>query len=148
MYQVQKKRKSGWFFVVLFLCAFAVGLGIGYAGVRAKLREKNAELPQEIQLSEKNEPMADQEPGQPASAPMAEKQEAEVKNEAEESYFVQEKAGKVCVFRIDSEGVRRFSHYLSIELEALREADKQLFREGIKVSNKEELLSLTEDFGS
>ncbi len=143
MYQVQKK-KSGWFYVTLFLCAFAVGLGIGYAGIRSSLRKQKTP-PAENTVTQDEENPAVAEPNRAVSVvPTEEKEEPAEKI----TYFVQARSGKVCVFAVDASGTKRFSHNLAITLDALREADRALFDEGIEVASKEELSSLVEDFGS
>lgn len=141
MYRVQKK-KSGWFYVTLFLCAFAVGLGIGYAGIQMKLRDEKMISPKTPVIQEEEKPTSD-EPNRAVSVVPAEEEVAE-----KITYFIQERSGKVCVFTVDSSGTKRFSHNLAITLDALREEDRALFREGIKISSKAELSSLVEDFGS
>ncbi len=146
MYQVQKKRKRVWWFLSLFLFAFIVGVGIGLVGVG--LRRQNDEPKTTSDLSERlvlpKESGTDI-PDQAASVILEAEKELEP---PEETYFVTAQGNKVSVFTIDSEGHRQFSHNLAIELDALREEDKQLFYEGITVYSKQELSSLMEDFSS
>ncbi len=147
MYQVQKKRKTGWLFFAMFLCAFLVGMGIGLAGKYLKktpeeeARDVRQPNPIAQEYAEPNEI-----PDRPASAALSEEPEQAIV--PEKTYYVVAQAGKVCVFVIDEKGQWRFSHNLSIELDSLREEDKKLFEEGLTVSSREELLSLVEDFSS
>ncbi len=141
MYQVQKKKKGFLFYIFLFACAFSVGLGIGYASIRHRTEEKKSEIKTDIPQIKSEEK---EEPGQVVSASLPEVTQAP----EETGYFVIEQDGRVCVFTTDSAGTRRFSHTLSIQLEALKEEDKKLFQEGIVLQTKEELLSLVEDFSS
>ena len=146
MYQIQKKRRSMWWFFALFLCAFIAGLGIGFAGIRLGVKSQEPEpvhtRSKEIILPSETEMEI---PEQAASVIL----EAEEKiNPPGETFYVTAQGNKVSVFTIDQEGHRKFSHNLAIELDALREEDKQLFYEGITLYTKEELSSLIEDFGS
>ncbi len=146
MYQVQKKRRSVWWLLALFLCAFIVGLGIGLAGVELNWWSKEPEpapepygeliLPKETEIEI---------PDQAASVIIEADEKA---RPPVETYYVTAQGSKVSVFTIDGAGHRQFSHNLAIELDALREEDKQLFYEGITLYSKEELSSLIEDFGS
>ena len=63
-------------------------------------------------------------------------------------YFVINQKDGVCVFSLDENGQRKFSHKLAIELDALPEVDQKLFNDGITLYSKQELLELTEDFSS
>ncbi len=146
MYQVQKKRGGIWWILALFLCAFIVGLGIGLVGVRLGMKSQEPEpvreQSKELILPRETESEI---PDQAASVIL----ETEEKiNPPEETFYITAQGNKVSVFTIDKEGHRKFSHNLSIELDALREEDKQLFYEGITLYSKEELSSLIEDFGS
>ncbi len=139
MYQVTKKRKGILFYLFLFVCAFAVGLGIGYA--RLKNRKPAlplTETPPSARMEQK------QEPEQVASAHLP----IEAEEPEETGYFVVEQDGKVCVFKVDADGLKRFSHFIPVELDALKEGDRALFQEGLPLETKEELLSLVEDFSS
>lgn len=147
MYQVQKKRKIGWLFFTMFLCAFLVGMGIGLASKYLKNtpEEKTRDISQPVPIAQEYEELQEI-PDRPASAALSEEPEQVVVPEI--TYYVVAQSGKVCVFVIDEKGQWRFSHNLSIELDSLREEDKKLFEEGLTVSSKEELLSLVEDFSS
>lgn len=154
MYRVQRRSRGGLWLVLLLVLAFAVGIGIGYVSIRAD-RQKE-QTPQV--LTAQDEPIASQntpEPNRPASAlievpTQAPSASPEATPQAEDDlrYFVAEEGGVVCVFTVDAEGTRRFSHKLSIELDALKEADRALFREGLFVESKQALLELIEDFSS
>ena len=146
MYQVQKKRKSGWWLLALFLCAFIVGLGIGFAGVA--LRGQTREPEQLSGQSAKQVMPKETEPDIPDQAASLIVEPEEKTEPPEVIYYVTARGNKVSVFTVDGEGRRQFSHNLAIELDALREEDKQLFYEGITVYSKQELSSLIEDFGS
>ncbi|MGN1059507.1 MAG: BofC C-terminal domain-containing protein [Clostridia bacterium] len=147
MYRVQKKKRGGLFFLVLFLCAFAVGLGIGYGGIKMNLWRQEAEaVPDSVPSVPSAAPGAETAaPGRPASLSVVVPEETAP---PQPQYFVISKDGAVCVFTLDEKGEQRFSHKLSIELEALRKSDQKLFEEGIYLYSKQELLELTEDFAS
>jgi len=148
MYQVQKRRRSVWFYIFLFAGAFAIGLGIGYTAVRVSFKRQQAMPEQLVVQPQQTEAEASQTPGQPASVTVTVAEPETAEEPAKQSYFVIEQSGRVCAFFIDKEGKRTFSHTLSIELDDLRAEDRKLFREGITVYSKEELSSLVEDFSS
>ena len=142
MYRVQKKRKGILFYLLLFLCAFSVGLGIGYAVIQKKAADVKERRMESIQseVSSSAEPPE----GRPALAEMI----VEEVTPITPGYFVVAQGESVCVFLIEANGNKRFSHKLGIELEALPPVDQQLFQEGIYLYSKEELMALTEDFTS
>ncbi len=146
MYRVQKKGKTGLFIFLLFLCAFAVGLGIGYGNVKTKKNQPQVTAPEgSLSLEETTAPPKETAPQErPAALPMVVEEPAANEN----TYFVKSQNGTVCVFTVLENGDHRFSHKLSIELDALRETDKALFEKGITVHSKEELAALVEDFSS
>ncbi|MBQ2696695.1 MAG: BofC C-terminal domain-containing protein [Clostridia bacterium] len=146
MYQVQKRRRSVWFYIFLFASAFAVGLGIGYAAVRLNFKQQQATKPETLTNPIFREAKESPEPGRAASTTVTTTEE--VSEPEEQIYFVVEQSGRVRVFLVDNDGKRKFSHNLSIELDALRAEDRKLFSEGITVYSKEELSSLVEDFSS
>ncbi len=148
MYRIQKKRKGLLFFVILFLCAFSVGLGVGYANIRNRIEEVEPEALREIEDIPRVRIPEEEEPGQAASAPLTEEPEKTEEPVVSISYWVEAVSGKVRVFTVDEAGVKRFSHTLPIEIESLREEDQKLFRTGFSLSSKEELLSFVEDFSS
>ncbi|MBE7049016.1 MAG: hypothetical protein E7393_06630 [Ruminococcaceae bacterium] len=147
MYRVQKKKRGGVFFWVTLLCTAAILTGVGFGGFHITDELKNIQgtpsaMPQTESAMQAGETIS---PNFPVSLPMV------VSEEREESglrYLVIEQSGDVCVFILDEEGERRFSHKLAIETEALREADQNLFKEGIVLQSKQELLELMEDFSS
>ncbi len=145
MYEVKRKRKKGFVTALLvFLCAFSVGLGIGYGGVKMgilKGREPQPEPQKTVQT-----PIPDRQ----ASAGLAEEAEQTQSPTAspKPGFFIRVEGDKVCVFTLDEEGKKRFSYNLPIELGDLREEDQKLFLEGITIGSKEELLSFIEDFSS
>ncbi len=145
MYEVKRKRKKG--FVValfVFLCAFSVGLGIGYGGVKLGYFGKKQEVPRVVPSAVPS-PIPDRQ----ASANLAEEAEASPSPSPKpQGYFVRVEGNRVCAFTVDEDGEKKFSHNLPIELGALREQDQQMLLEGIMLSSKEELLSLVEDFSS
>lgn len=145
MYRIQRKRRGFLFYVLIFLGAFAVGLGAGYGSIKVQQSRRSEELNMQ---EEAVMPYA-------ASDSAADDRPASVVLELSEPtpppqarYFVAESDGTVCVFTLDSEGVQRFSHKLSIVLEALPAVDQKLFEEGIYLYSEQELLELTEDFSS
>ncbi|MBR7164231.1 MAG: hypothetical protein IKD21_04605 [Clostridia bacterium] len=147
MYQIQKKRKSGWVFFILFLCAFVVGLGLGFVGRYMNLRQqKSKSTPHQVSEQIQTEGENTDIPDRTASVNII--AEAEPTPTVQQPYYVVAQSDKVCVFFMDENGNWRFSHNLAIELDALREEDKQLFYEGITLSSKQELSSLVEDFSS
>ncbi len=146
MYEVKRKRKRGFaYFLILFLCAFSVGLGIGYGSIRLGYMGNHQEEPLEA-----TEPEKTLEPDRQAAAQVAEEPSVAPSPSPAKmpGFLVREEAGRVCVFVLDEEDRPRFSHNLSIELDALREEDRKLFKEGIHISSKEELYALMEDFSS
>ncbi len=142
MYRVQKKRKGLVFYVILFLCAFSVGLGIGYASIRKKAEQNPSETLENI-ANQSSVPMAEPEK-KPASLTVV----AEDPTPQTAQYFVISQDNNVCVFTLDEEKQQHFSHTLNIELEALPAVDRELFAKGIYLYSKQELLELTEDFAS
>ncbi|MBE7021819.1 MAG: hypothetical protein E7414_01205 [Ruminococcaceae bacterium] len=147
MYQVQKKKRRWPLFILLFLCAFAVGMGIGYGGIKMnRERSLNNEPPRPAQTSSA-QPGATEPPELAAALTTVLPAETPVPL-VSEHYFVKEEAGEVCVFSVDEIGEKRFSHKLPIALKDLREEDRRLFREGIYLDSKQALLELTEDFSS
>ena len=146
MYEVKRKRKRSFaYFLILFLCAFSVGLGIGYGSIRMGYMGNGQEEPVVTEAPEKTAEPDRQAVAQVAEEPVISETPVPVKMPG---FLVKEESGRVCVFVLDEEERPRFSHNLSIELDALREEDRQLFREGIRINTKEELYSLMEDFGS
>ncbi|MBR5236650.1 MAG: hypothetical protein IKW06_04705 [Clostridia bacterium] len=147
MYRVQKKGKAGILILLLFLCAFAIGLGVGYGNVQSKKNQTKIAAPEgSLSLEESTTAPKETTPqGKPASLPLVVEEETSA---GESTYFVKSQDGTVCVFIVLENGDHRFSHKLSIELDALRETDKILFEKGITVHSKEELAALVEDFSS
>ena len=146
MYEVKRKRKRGFAYVlILFLCAFSVGLGIGYGSIRLGYMGADQEEPVATEAPEKTMEPDRQAVAQVAEEPVASETPVPAKMPG---FLVKEESGRVCVFVLDEEERPRFSHNLSIELDALREEDRKLFRDGIRISSKEELYALMEDFGS
>lgn len=147
MYRVQKKRRGGLFFSLLFLCAFVIGLGIGYGGIKMNLWKNGADaMPGRTQT----EPplYADRETPEPNRAASLSTVVPAETEPPRQMYFVAAQDGVVCVFTIDENGDKRFSHKIPIELGALRQEDQNLFKEGIYLYSKQEMLELMEDFGS
>jgi len=62
------------------------------------------------------------------------------------AYLVREWDGKICVY--DREQWESPILITDIDAEGLRQADRELFREGIGVADQEALLRLLEDFSS
>lgn len=144
MYRIQKKKKKGFlFYLVLFISAFAVGLGIGYATIKIDAEKQKAELKQQEEIL----------PAAPTSAP-ADKPASlnlivpEETPEPEPMYFVVAQNDSVAVFTFDEQGDKRFSYKLAIDLDDLPLIDQKLFSEGIYLYSKQELFELTEDFSS
>lgn len=140
MYQVQRKRKGFVFFTLIFLGAFAVGLGIGYATIKLHTEPRQPQPAEQIEATPTAVPTL-----RPASVNMLVPEETKAQTA---QYFVAEQNGTVSVFTLDENGNKKFSHHLPIQVEALREADRKLFKEGIFLYSKQELLELTEDFSS
>ncbi len=146
MYRVQKKRKGFLFFIALFLCAFAIGLGIGY-GVIKMNTQRIVQVPEEEPMTQRQLTTDETSPPDVAVALTTTVPAAEP-TPGLQSYFVAETAGDVCVFTVDENGEKRFSHKLPIILNDLRPEDKRLFEEGFYLENKQALLEMTEDFSS
>ena len=146
MYQVQKKGKSVWFYIFLFVCAFAVGLGIGYTAVRMNFKQQQDEKPGTLTSPVHQKAEENPIPERATAATLVTSEE--ILEPTKQTYFIVEQSGRVRVFLVDEEGKQKFSHNLSIELGSLRPEDQKLFREGITVYSKEELSSLVEDFSS
>ena len=139
MYQVRKKKRAWPWLVLLFLCAFAVGLGIGYGSIKMnRQRSLNSVKPQGE--TARPAPSATTEPNLAAAVTTMMPAESVHPGEAV-TYFVQEEAGEVCVFSVNSAGERRFSHKLAIALNDLRPEDRALFKQGVSVSTRQELLN-------
>ena len=64
------------------------------------------------------------------------------------TYTVKTENSKVYLFKTDESGNVLEKQPLPINLNSLLEEDKKLLAEGIKISKKEELASVLEDFGS
>ena len=145
MYQVRRKRKGVWFYLFLFAGAFAIGLLSGYAGIRFFKQPQTKEIvPPAVKT--KTEPTAS--PHRAASLPLVTEDATNEIPEPELQYFVIEEDEVVRVYTVDGNGSKRFSHNVSIETDSLRPEDKKLFKEGIHVASRDELLSLIEDFSS
>ena len=145
MYQVRKKKRAWPWLMLLFLCAFAVGLGIGYGSIKMNRQRNLNSVVQEAPAHPS--PSVTPEPNLAAAVTTMVPAES-VQPGVAVTYFVQEEAGEVCVFSVNSAGERRFSHKLPIALNDLRPEDRALFKQGISVSTRQELLELTEDFSS
>lgn len=150
MYRVEKKKRhSGILIFLLFAFAFAIGLGIGYGGIKLGLwgseenKESESVIPQKMTSREPEERPV---PNQPASATTTLPQD--MKKTQEGMFYVAAEDGVVCVFTLEEDGTRRFSHTLSIPLEALRPEDQKLLKEGIHLHSRQALLEFTEDFCS
>lgn len=142
MYRVQKKKRRGFlFYLILFVSAFSVGLGIGYATIRIN----NEKLKHELKQQEELFPSATPPANQPASLNITLPEETP---EPKPMYFVVAQNNEVAVFTFDEQGDKRFSYKLAIDLEALPLIDQKLFEEGIPLYSKQELFELTEDFSS
>ncbi len=145
MYQVHRKRKSVWFYLLLFVCAFAVGLLVGYVSIRFFKQPQNEEVIPPVIMAEA-EPSAS--PHRAASATLITEDLPKENPRSEQQYFIIEEDEVVRVYNVDENGSKRFSHNVSIETDSLRPDDKKLFKDGIYVATREELLSLIEDFSS
>ncbi len=144
MYRVQRRKKGILFYVVLFVCAFSVGLGIGYGVIKSKKEKEEPFLKQET--LEVPPVASSTPPNHPASLNLVlEEPEA---TQGRPQYFVINQKDGVCVFSLDENGKQKFSHKLAIELDSLPEVDQKLFNDGITLYSKQELLELTEDFSS
>ena len=62
------------------------------------------------------------------------------------TFIVREYGGKVCVFQSTNEAQPAVTTDISVD--SLREADRQQLYAGIRVTGRENLLALLEDFGS
>ncbi len=145
MYRVQRKKRGWLFYTLLFLAAFAIGLGIGYGVIRMQAaRQEEFFMSIEAQNSAQP-PKREDEPNLAAAITTMVPKPTE---EPQTGYFVTEKDGEICVFLVEADGSKRFSHKLPIVLKDLRAEDQKLFREGIYLESKRELLELTEDFSS
>ncbi|MBE7036945.1 MAG: hypothetical protein E7403_06605 [Ruminococcaceae bacterium] len=143
MYRIQKKKKGIGFYLILFLSAFVVGLGIGYGTIKMNTgrKENNLNPPEIISPSATAQPPDNQ----PASLNIILPTEAP---DPKPQYFVIAQEDTVAVFTFDEEGDKRFSYKLAIDVDALPPVDQKLFSEGIYLYSKQELLELTEDFSS
>jgi len=146
MYRVQKKRRGFLFFIVLFLSAFAIGLGIGY-GVIKMNTQRLVQVPKQPPTIQRQSTATETRQPDVAVA-LTTTVPVTSPTPGHQSYFVAETAGDVCVFTVDETGEKRFSHKLPIILNDLRPEDKKLFAEGFYLENKQALLELTEDFSS
>lgn len=146
MYRVEKRRKDKGLVLLLFLCAFAVGMGIGYGGIKLHLHRAEQPSPTENETITRH--AAEPTPktlGQPASLPIV---VAEDEPASSEHFYVAMQQGDVCVFIVEPNGEKRFSHKLAIELDALPQADRAMLADGIYLDSKEDLLAFCEDFAS
>ncbi len=143
MYRVQKKRRGFLYIILLFCFAFLIGAGLGYGGVKMGLFRTQTEAVLEDENPARTREEKEEE-NKAASLNVVLPQE----EENPERYFVKEVEGDVCVFRLDEHDEKIFSHKLSVELNSLKEADRALFRAGIEIHSKQELLEFTEDFSS
>jgi len=145
MYRVQRKRKGWLFYTLLFLAAFAIGLGIGYGVIRMQAARQE-EFFKSLEAQNAMQPQKrEDEPNLAAAVTTVVPKATEA---PQTGYFVTEKDGDICVFVVETDGSKRFSHKLPIVVKDLREEDQKLFREGIFLESKRELLELTEDFSS
>ena len=149
MYQMKPKKTSYILLIIsglLSLCA--IGMGIGYAGVRVFQNKSADDFEKNI--------IADTEP-ENAPAEIEEVREV-LKTEKdifitpqpqEESYLylIKLENGKTKVYTLSGNAVV-YSHELPVEPGALPPDDINILKEGIYLKNKDELLSFTEDFCS
>ncbi|MBE7035377.1 MAG: hypothetical protein E7402_04615 [Ruminococcaceae bacterium] len=148
MYQVQRKRHGGLFWLLLFVFAFIVGLVLGYGGIRLNQARTETEPQKNVRAGSEKPSQTEEVPlDRPASVVVKPAEEAEAPPEAN-GFFVVTQDGSVCVFRLDAEGNREFSHKLPIVLDALRQTDRELFQKGLHLPSRQALLELTEDFAS
>lgn len=148
MYRVQKRKRGGRFFLLLFLCAFSVGLGIGYGGIKMRLQRAEEPLPQntaDARPTLSAAPSAEPEAERAASLPITVSEDEPTEAE---HFFVMTQQGSVCVFRVEPSGDKRFSHKLAIEPDSLPAADKKMLEEGVFLDSKADLLAFCEDFSS
>ena len=142
MYRIQKKKRRGFlFYLILFVSAFSVGLGIGYATIRMNANNLQSELTQQEELFPSATPPANQ----PASLNVTLPEETP---DPKPMYFVTAQNGAVAVFTFDEQGDMRFSYKLAIDIESLPLIDQKLIEDGIYLYSKQELFELTEDFSS
>lgn len=64
----------------------------------------------------------------------------------DEHYLVQDKEGKVAIYKILEDGTKQKFEETEISTEYLAEADKAQIKEGVKVNGKQNLNQLIEDF--
>lgn len=145
MYRVQRKRRSWIFYTLLFLAAFAIGLGIGYGVIRLQAARQEEFFNSIKAQQTAKPPQREDEPNLAAAVTTTVPQATET---PQTGYFVMEKEGDICVFLLEADGSKRFSHKLPIVVKDLRPEDQKLFQEGIFLESKRELLELTEDFSS
>ncbi|MBE7010112.1 MAG: hypothetical protein E7418_01315 [Ruminococcaceae bacterium] len=143
MYRVQRKKSRWFLYSLLFLGAFAVGLGIGF-GVIKMQTARQTEIIQSIEQESyplQEEIIEDVPAAVTTLVPLP-------TQPPQTEYFVAEQAGDICVFTVEADGEKRFSYKLPIAVKDLRPEDYRMFCEGIFVKSKQELLELTEDFSS
>ncbi len=154
MYYSGNRRKRGkiWL-VLLFFCAVAVGLGIGYAG--AKIHTLPPKIEAVPKTAEESAPSAQANTPQPMPSDngSAVSLTTTVPNDtpqlpAKEGYFVQTVDDKVYVFKINPDGSTVYSQTLPVELGDLPQSDKDKLSAGIYLENKTELAELMEDYSS
>lgn len=151
MYQAQRRRKKGKLWIVLlFLCAVAVGLGVGYAGAKLNTLPKRMEAAPPSSapsVAPAQKPAATPEPDAAVSYTTTVPEEVP-QMPAKEGYLVKTTDGRVCVFRIEADGTPRYSQTMPVSLGDLPESDRQKLDSGIYLETKTELAELMEDYSS
>lgn len=150
MYQAQRRRKKGKLWIVLlFFCAVAVGLGVGYAGAKLHALPKwiEAAPPSSAPSAASSQKTAEPEPDAAVSYTTTVPDDVP-QMPAKEGYLVKTTDGRVCVFRIEADGTPRYSQTMPVSLGDLPESDRQKLSSGIYLETKTELAELMEDYSS
>ncbi|MBQ3554259.1 MAG: hypothetical protein IJA08_06215 [Clostridia bacterium] len=146
MYQVPKRRRTGFFLFIIFLCcACAVGFGIGFAAVKIKnnppadpiITMENALAAEEIAEDSKNVSGA------------IDVSESNTKDTAsEEYYFVKSVDSEVLVYLVSNDDKMELIKKLPVTLSDLPKSDREKLASGIKLVGKTALAELIEDYCS
>lgn len=154
MYQSPYRRRRGKLWIVLlFFCAVAIGLGVGYAGAKISTLPNRIEAtPKESSLPENSPapilPTYDPESPEKAVSLSTTIPADTPRMPAKEGFLVKTTDGKVCVFNINADGTTTYSQTLPVSLGDLPESDRKKLEAGIYLETRTDLAELMEDYSS
>lgn len=147
-----KKRFSFLKLAIILLFASLLGVFLGYISVRSRgfHNNKGISYPKEEKITNEEVTVLPEYVPLPANtAPTDSEAEDAINLPPEDTdYIVKVNENKVCLFKRNESGVYVPETELPINLNALKEDDRNLFKKGIPVKTKQELASVLEDFGS